>query len=132
MRNASRPTAERPARYPWRTALAGAVLIVAVPHLFYLVDSGQTDAGLALVQLVVINPLVFYFGVLRSWFRYGNPFWITLLAYSAAFLVTLVTPYNFTALPYLIGYVALPLLTMGVIILARRSRKRHSERQVGE
>ena len=103
---------------PWRTALFGALVIMALPWLFMLLD-GAGSTSWALVQLTLVNPAVFVIGVLRSWFRYGWKAALVLLVFAAAFLVSVFTVYNDSALIYLAGYATLSSIAVGISAGAR-------------
>ena len=120
----SRPTT-RPG-IPWRTALLGALLIILLPWIFALLDSRGEGVSWALVQLVLINPLVFAVGSLRSLIRYGWKTLITLAAYSAAFLISVFTVYNSSALVYLAGYLIVVVGVFALYWLIRTLRNRKS------
>lgn len=80
---------------------------------------GEGSTAWAMVQLVVVNPVVFVVGVVRSWFRYGWKWVVVLCAFAAAFLISVFTVYNASALGYLVGYVALSVVVVAVVMAVR-------------
>ncbi len=114
---------------PWRTTLIGAAVILLGPLLFALLDSyGTHGTKWALVQLVVVNPLVYMVGTVRSWFRYGWKVLLTLVVFTAAALISVFTVYNSSALIYIGVYLVLAALCIGVAVAvhAVSDRRRRS------
>lgn len=97
---------------------------MGLPWLFLLLDRGAGSTSWALIQLVVINPVLFVVGSIRSWFRYSWKSLITPAAYSVAFVVCVFTVYNVSALPYLVVYVALVAVVWLVVVLVSRLARR--------
>ncbi len=112
------PASSSEAGLPWRTAVAGAAVILLGPWMFALLDSwGPSGTKWALVQLVLVNPLVFIIGSARSWVRYGWKSIVTVLVFAVATLISIYTVYNDSALVYLIAYLVLSAISIGIAAL---------------
>lgn len=97
----------------WLTIGIGVFAIIVIP---WVLLSSSPDAAsatsLGFLQLLVINPCVFVIGTIYVWVR-GRPYVVlTAAAYSLAFLISLVTSFNSTALVYLAAYLILCIIAV--------------------
>ncbi|WP_350258519.1 hypothetical protein [Scrofimicrobium sp. R131] len=99
----------------WWTLGVGVGLILVLPWLVMnLAQVGEAGMALGFLQLLLLNPIVFLVGVWHTWTRVRRLVWVTTVGYSLAFVASAYLAFNSSALVYLVGYLLLSLVPVGL------------------